>query len=607
MSVARNVALRNLRMMGGIAVVIFAQLSVVGTMPPASRIAALLHVAASHTGACGNTVHALKAGYLPVALALATHVDRAFVRNSDGTINMFSPSNDALLRTISVEKGMSLHTPPLLVVSQRTGHVFAATSQGIIMLDAATGQILRTAIVTTPYPSAAAVDEQNGHIFVAAPHAITVLNAASGAIVHTVSVTGTPRAIAVDEDTGRVFATGGYGTSMLDATSGTLMRTIPVAGGTLAIDDRLKRVYIGLSNGNIATLDEAGGAVKPVIDLHRRYRSVAVLKVVVDQEDDHIAVAWETALEQQTFPADIIADRVSMLDAANGQVLYTVNQGPILDLVMDQRYRRLFITLDTLNASGSRISTGDVRILDSTNGHVRAAINVGSGPIALALDQHTQQTLVLNQGSAMNNFSGSLSLFNANIGGASMLSMPTPADPVTSVCNARYVPATGHNLSGAFLAFWTRYGGVDAFGYPRTEPFTEDGHLVQYTDRFLLQLVNGQVSTGPLGRLLTAQRSFAPTPPFTSTPGRLFFTSTQHSLSGPFLAWWQTHHGATLLGAPISEVITEGNGDGSERRYPLQWFENGRLEYHPEMAGTRYSIELGLVGLQALQRRGWLP
>jgi hypothetical protein len=56
-----------------------------------------------------------------------------------------------------------------------------------------------------------------------------------------------------------------------------------------------------------------------------------------------------------------------------------------------------------------------------------------------------------------------------------------------------------------------------------------------------------------------------------------------------------------------SSPITEGNGDGSGRRYPLQWFEKGRLEYHAELAGTRYALELGLLGVQALQRRGWLP
>ena len=58
---------------------------------------------------------------------------------------------------------------------------------------------------------------------------------------------------------------------------------------------------------------------------------------------------------------------------------------------------------------------------------------------------------------------------------------------------------------------------------------------------------------------------------------------------------------------PISEVLIEGNNDGTGRRYRLQWFENARLEYHPELAGTRYVMELGLLGLQVLEQRGWLP
>jgi hypothetical protein len=56
-----------------------------------------------------------------------------------------------------------------------------------------------------------------------------------------------------------------------------------------------------------------------------------------------------------------------------------------------------------------------------------------------------------------------------------------------------------------------------------------------------------------------------------------------------------------VLGAPISEVVGEGKGDGSGRRYPLQWFENGRLEYHPEAVHTRYTFEMGLLGLKALR------
>ena len=103
------------------------------------------------------------------------------------------------------------------------------------------------------------------------------------------------------------------------------------------------------------------------------------------------------------------------------------------------------------------------------------------------------------------------------------------------LCGARYFTQTGHNLSGAFLTFWRRYGGLDTFGYPRTEPFTEGGHLVQYTDRFRLDLLNGRVTTAPLGRVLTADRSFPTVAPFASSSSHLYFVATGHSLSGRFL------------------------------------------------------------------------
>jgi hypothetical protein len=185
--------------------------------------------------------------------------------------------------------------------------------------------------------------------------------------------------------------------------------------------------------------------------------------------------------------------------------------------------------------------------------------------------------------------------------------LPTPAAPVPAACRgARYFPQTHHTMGGAFLAFYQRYGGLDTFGYPRTEPFTETGHLKQYTDRFLLELEGGQVRTAPLGRLLTAGRTFAPVAAFLSTPDRMYFASTRHGLSGRFLAFWRSHHGAAPLGAPFAEPTHETNGDGSGRVYLVQWFENGRLEYHPELTGTRYVVQIGLSGKQALQRRCWL-
>ena len=40
---------------------------------------------------------------------------------------------------------------------------------------------------------------------------------------------------------------------------------------------------------------------------------------------------------------------------------------------------------------------------------------------------------------------------------------------------------------------------------------------------------------------------------------------------------------------------------------PSNGLKNGRLEYHPALAGTGKDVLLGLVGKQDLQRRGWVP
>ena len=61
-----------------------------------------------------------------------------------------------------------------------------------------------------------------------------------------------------------------------------------------------------------------------------------------------------------------------------------------------------------------------------------------------------------------------------------------------------------------------------------------------------------------------------------------------------------------MFGNPISEVLNEQNDDGTGKSYVLQYFQNARLEYHPENKGTRYEIQLGLLGTQLLRQKGWL-
>ena len=199
-------------------------------------------------------------------------------------------------------------------------------------------------------------------------------------------------------------------------------------------------------------------------------------------------------------------------------------------------------------------------------------------------------------------------------GGAAIVSLsgglraPLPTDavppPLPGTPGVSYAAATHHTISGPFLAFYNRYGGLNLFGLPLTEPFYERGALVQYFERAALVQTAKGVRLRPLGSLLG--HTTAPVWSAPKASSRLYFAATHHTLSGRFLTFWQTHHGSLVLGAPISEPLHEQNGDGTGRTYLVQYFQNMRLEYHPELAGSRYAVSVGLLGREALHRRGWL-
>jgi len=49
-------------------------------------------------------------------------------------------------------------------------------------------------------------------------------------------------------------------------------------------------------------------------------------------------------------------------------------------------------------------------------------------------------------------------------------------------------PETGHKVSGKFLDYWNANGGLAIFGYPISDQFTENGHVVQYFERERMEL-----------------------------------------------------------------------------------------------------------------------
>ncbi|MCS7250820.1 MAG: hypothetical protein RMK32_02735 [Anaerolineae bacterium] len=66
-------------------------------------------------------------------------------------------------------------------------------------------------------------------------------------------------------------------------------------------------------------------------------------------------------------------------------------------------------------------------------------------------------------------------------------SPPIPPQPnLLSRPFRRYILETGHTIRGMFLAFWLRHGGSRIIGNPITEPFVENGRVVQVFQRMKL-------------------------------------------------------------------------------------------------------------------------
>jgi hypothetical protein len=163
-----------------------------------------------------------------------------------------------------------------------------------------------------------------------------------------------------------------------------------------------------------------------------------------------------------------------------------------------------------------------------------------------------------------------------------------------------YFPETGHHLGGELLSAWNSTG-LMIFGYPISEPLTENGRTVQYFERARLEVWPEHAGTqwvvqGTLlgswlvrDRLHEAPFQRLPEGTVSDNPNRIIFSETGHSLAYGFKEYWERNGGLWQFGFPISEEFTE-NG------LTVQYFERARFEWHPEHRGTQFEVLLGLLG-----------
>lgn len=159
------------------------------------------------------------------------------------------------------------------------------------------------------------------------------------------------------------------------------------------------------------------------------------------------------------------------------------------------------------------------------------------------------------------------------------------------------VPAAGRSVAGPFVAEYWRLTHLLVLGSPVTEAYVQDDVLTQDFEHLRLQLVGGRVRIAPLGAEILAGGV---------TPGAPDMPRGASLAPDPaFARYYVAHGGRAVLGAPISRAFVAANGDGSGRRYRLQYFENARLELHPEQRNAHFRILLGLLGPQSATLRGW--
>jgi hypothetical protein len=185
----------------------------------------------------------------------------------------------------------------------------------------------------------------------------------------------------------------------------------------------------------------------------------------------------------------------------------------------------------------------------------------------------------------------------ALIGALALLTMPlVPA--ANAQPRERCFSETSFCVSGAFLSYWERNGGLAQYGLPISGVVVDSaydngsaiwGGPAQWFERARLELheeLGGRVLAGRIGADLhfgLQQSLVIPKPePRAPQAGCRFFPQTQQNLCEPYLSFWQRNGAVDWLGLPLSapHILTSGAWSGE-----VQWFERARLERHIELPG----------------------
>lgn len=174
--------------------------------------------------------------------------------------------------------------------------------------------------------------------------------------------------------------------------------------------------------------------------------------------------------------------------------------------------------------------------------------------------------------------------------------------PSANTDSEHYFPETQHVVSHAFLDAFRDMGGLEIFGYPRSEFFYEDGAIVQYFQRARMEWlpdrpVGSQIQLTNLGETYLERFGVPgdydePVPPparisTTTAPAEdttsaaqancRYFAETAHYVCDRFLDYFNAKGQLETFGYPLTEAFNDPDHGG----LLVQYFEYARMEFHP--------------------------
>ena len=181
----------------------------------------------------------------------------------------------------------------------------------------------------------------------------------------------------------------------------------------------------------------------------------------------------------------------------------------------------------------------------------------------------------------------------------------------------RYFPETGHTVQHSFLAFFEENGGLDIFGYPVTEFFSENDRVMQYFQRALMEWDPNQSSVvlHHLGEMWVDQqpqlRTLQNTTPQLSPSGEMISSTdvvdalhTTASVRGAVVrakgdqtvwVYVNDQDGRPVAGARVAFVVLSPSGDAEFQLAPTDALGHTQADYRVEGAGAGERVILEVV------------